>query len=90
MQSKEDKWYRYFESRNGDMLLVVEENEIDSNKAPHTEVLVADGTKVFLLCEGISSKKLEVYKEVTRDRFINELDNSYIRLKELYFNKLPF
>ena len=90
MQSKERKWYRYFESYNGDTLLVVEGNEINNGKEPHIEVLVSDGTKVFLLCEGISSKKLEDYKEVTRDRFINELTNSYIRLKELYFNDLPF
>ena len=90
MQSKEKKWYRYFESYNGDTLLVVEGNKINNGKEPHVEVLAFDGTKMFLLCEGISSKKLEVYKEVTRDRFINELTNSYVRLKELYYNDLPF
>lgn len=90
MQSKEDKWYRYFESNNGDTLLVVEWNGIDSGKAPHIEVLVADGTKVFLLCEVISSKKVKEYKEITKDMFIKELDNSFNRLKELYYDELPF
>lgn len=88
MQSKEEKLYRYFET--GDILLVIEENDIDSGKKTCLDTLVFDGTKVFLLCEGISSKKLKEYKEITRDMFMKELDNSYIRLKELYINKLPF
>ena len=88
MQSKEDKWYRYFET--GDILLVIEEKDIDSGGKISLDTLAFDGTKLFLLCKGISSRKLKEYKEVTRDRFINELDNTFIRLKELYFNKLPF